>query len=201
MNAHTQSGGFVRILKWLGVVLFIVLGLLLILGLLPMSSSGMASVPDPTASYAEAVARYAEIEQAEGDIVNSVSGSHLLVHDDATPRAYVLVHGVTNSPLQWLELGEMLYDRGHNVLILRMPYHGLQSGQVSELKALTGQDLRVYADQAMDVAAGLGDEVVVVGISGGGAVAAWMAVNRPEVDRALLLAPEWRALSSGQRPV
>jgi len=30
---------------------------------------------------------------------------------------------------------------------------------------------------------------VVVGISGGGAVASWMAQNRPEVDRGLALAP------------
>jgi pimeloyl-ACP methyl ester carboxylesterase len=154
-----------------------------------MSSSGMASVPDPTASYAEAVARFQENEQAASKIVNSVSGSRLLTHGERTPRVYVLIHGITNSPLQWQELGQTLYDKGHNVLILRMPYHGLQSGQVSELKRLTGRDLRAYADQTIDLAAGLGDEMVVAGISGGAAVAAWAAANRAEVDRALLLAP------------
>jgi carboxylesterase len=112
-----------------------------------------------------------------------------LAHGEKTPRAYVMVHGTTNSPEQWQELGETLYEKGHNVLILRMPYHGLESHRVSELKALSPQDLRAYADQAADIAAGLGDEIVVVGISGGGAVASWMAQNRPEVDRALLLAP------------
>ena len=50
-----------------------------------------------------------------------------------------------------------------------MPYHGLQSHQVSELAQLTAQDLRAYADQAVDIAAGLGDEVVPVGLSGGSA--------------------------------
>ncbi len=82
MNDHTQSGGFVRILKWFGVVLLALLGLLLILGLLPVSRSGSASTPDPAASYAEAVARYEAIEQAESGIVNSVSGSKLLSHGD-----------------------------------------------------------------------------------------------------------------------
>jgi pimeloyl-ACP methyl ester carboxylesterase len=86
-------------------------------------------------------------------------------------------------------MGETLHAQGHNVLILRMPYHGLESHRVSELKRLSAQDLRAYADQAVDMAAGLGDEIVVVGISGGGAVASWMAQNRPEVDRALALAP------------
>ncbi|MEZ4515775.1 MAG: alpha/beta fold hydrolase, partial [Chloroflexota bacterium] len=189
MNEHSNSNIFKQILKWIGLILLVLIGVLLILGLFPASTSGMTSAPNPATSYDQAVARYQEIEQEESGIVGDVSGSHLLTHGERTPRAYVLVHGVTNSPLQWLELGQTLYDNGHNVLILRMPFHGLQSGQVSELKNLTGEDLREYADQAMDIAAGLGDEVVVVGISGGAAVAAWMAVNRPEVDKALLLAP------------
>jgi len=99
------------------------------------------------------------------------------------------VHGTTNSPKQWEELGETLHGLGHNVLILRMPYHGLESHSVRELAKLKPQDLRHYADQAVDIGSGLGEEVVVVGISGGAAVASWMAQNRTEVDHALLLAP------------
>ena len=177
------------ILSILGLTLLGVLAVILVLGLLPLSSRGLTSEPDPAASYEEAVARFEQAKQAEQGLVNEVSGSHLLVHGDRTPRAYVLVHGTTNSPLQWLELGETLHEQGHNVLILRMPYHGLESHRVSELKRLSPQELRAYADQAVDIAAGLGNEVVAVGISGGGAVTAWMVQNRAEVDRALLLAP------------
>lgn len=172
-----------------GIILLVVLALLLILGLIPLSPAGMTSAPAPAESYEQAIDRFEAIEQEEQGIVNDLTGSRLLEHGRATQRAYVLVHGITNSPDQWVELGQTLYDKGHNVLILRMPYHGLRSGEVSELKRLTGPDLRAYADQAIDIAAGLGDEIVVAGISGGGAVAAWAAVNRPEVDRALLLAP------------
>ena len=178
-----------RILAALGIVILGVLSVILVVGLLPISTQGLAPEPDPAGSYEEAVARFEEVEQAEQGIVNDASGSHLLVHGERTPRAYVLVHGTTNSPLQWMELGETLHQFGHNVLILRMPYHGLESHRVSELRQLTAQDLRAYADQAVDIGAGLGGEVVVVGISGGAAVASWMARNRPEVDRALLLAP------------
>ena len=185
---HTKSW-LKTILITIGLILLGVLAVILLLGLLPISSRGMASEFDPAASYEEAVARFQQAQQAEQGLVNEVSGSHLLVHGDRTPRAYVLVHGTTNSPLQWLELGQALHERGHNVLILRMPYHGLESHRVSELRRLSAQDLRAYADQAVDIAAGLGEEIVAVGISGGGAVVSWMAQNRPEIDRGLALAP------------
>lgn len=173
----------------LGIILAGVLGIILLLGLIPISSSGLESEPNPANSYDDAVARFQDFQQAEQGIINTASGSHLLVHGEKTPRAIVMIHGTTNSPRQWLELGETLHARGNNVLILRMPYHGLLSHQVSELTPLTAQDIREYADQTIDIAAGLGDEVVVVGISGGGAVGSWMAQNRPEVDRSLLLSP------------
>ena len=178
-----------RILAVLGILILVALAVILVVGLLPLSSRGLQSEPDPAGSYEEAVARFQQVEQAEQGVVNALGHSRLLVHGEKTPRVYVMVHGTTNSPEQWQELGDTLYNQGHNVLILRMPYHGLESHRVSELKRLSAPDLRAYADQAVDIAAGLGDEIVVVGISGGGAVASWMAQNRPEVDRALALAP------------
>ena len=178
-----------RVLAVVGIVLLGVLAIILLLGLLPLSSQGLQSEPDPAGTYEEAVARFQQVEQVEQGIVNDLGHSRLLVHSEKTPGVYVLVHGTTNSPEQWQELGDTLYNQGHNVLILRMPYHGLESHRVSQLGQLSPQDLRAYADKAVDIAAGLGDEIVVAGISGGGAVTAWMAQNRPEVDRALLLAP------------
>jgi pimeloyl-ACP methyl ester carboxylesterase len=178
-----------RVLKALGILLLVLLGTILFVGLFPVSYRGLDSVPSPAGSYNEAVARYKELEQAEKGIVNESSGSILLTHGQKTPRVYVLVHGITNSPFQWLEYGQMMYERGHNVLIVRMPYHGLKSHSINELKQISPQDLKIYADQVIDIAAGLGDEVYVAGISGGGAVAAWTAENRPEVVRSFLLSP------------
>lgn len=186
---HSFRMTFQRSLTVIGAVLLLGLLVILLMGLVPVSANAMAPAPQPAGSYDEAVTRFRLLQQDEAGIIDMASQSYLLSHGAPTARVYVLVHGITNSPLQWLELGQTLYAQGHNVLILRMPYHGLKSHQVSELKRLTHQDLRVYADQAVDLAAGLGDEVVVVGISGGGAVAAWMIQNRPEVQRALLLAP------------
>jgi alpha-beta hydrolase superfamily lysophospholipase len=178
-----------KLLIGLGIFLAIILGIVLFVGLFPVSYRGLESQPNPATSYEDAVARYQAIEQAEKGLVHESGKSFLLTHGQNTPRVYVLIHGVTNSPTQWLEFGQMMYDRGHNVLIVRMPYHGLKSNSVSELRKLTPQDLRAYGDQVIDIAAGLGDEVYVAGISGGGAVTAWAVQNRLEVDRAFMVSP------------
>lgn len=186
---HPVSHAVKRVLAGLGLAVVGLLALILLFGLVPLPLRGLEPQPVPAGTYDEALVRFAAVEAAEADRVNELGHSRLLTAGERTPRVYAMVHGTTNSPEQWQELGETLHARGHNVLILRMPYHGLQSHRGRELRRLRPQDLRAYADQAVDIATGLGDEVVVVGISGGGAVAAWMAQNRPEVDRALLLAP------------
>jgi pimeloyl-ACP methyl ester carboxylesterase len=83
----------------------------------------------------------------------------------------------------------MLFDLGHNVFIPRAPYHGLRSLRVSELAQLTPSDLRTYANEAVDIGCGLGDELILIGISGGATIAAWTAQNRREIDCTLLGVP------------
>jgi len=171
-NTHNLKRG----VKWLLVILVAILGMVLILGIVPASTRGLESDPDPAESYEAAIQRFQEIAAEEQAIVNDAGSSLLMSHDSPTDQVYVLIHGTTNSPRQFEELGQMLHDRGHNVLILRMPHHGLKSHDVSELKALQAEELKEYADGAIDIANGLGDEITVIGISGGGAVrrrAAW----------------------------
>jgi pimeloyl-ACP methyl ester carboxylesterase len=127
--------------------------------------------------------------EEEQPIVKELGKSLLLTHDGPTDDVYVLIHGVTNAPREFEEFGQMLYDQGSNVLRMRMPHHGMKSGDIRELGDLTPEELRAYADETIDIATGLGDHVTVVGLSGGGTVAAWMAQNREEVDRAILLSP------------
>ena len=62
-----------------------------------------------------------------------------------------------------------------------MPENGYADRATDALKRLTAEQLRDWGDSAVDIAAGLGDEVVVLGISAGGVVAAWCGQNRPEV--------------------
>jgi carboxylesterase len=94
------------------------------------------------------------------------------------------------------ELAERLHRRGANVLVLRAPGHGLR-GTVSNIADVDAEDFRDYADVAIDIGSGLGDQMTVLGLSLGGVLTAWSAQNRPEVDRAVLVAP---ALAIGGMP-
>ncbi len=186
---HHKQSVWIRIAKWFGIIILVILLAIFLLGLIPVSIDGFDSVPDPMTDYDEAVSRVEKMQEEELPITNESSRSLLMEHGQKTDEVFVLVHGVTNAPKEFEELGQMLYEQGANVLILRMPYHGLKSGDIKELKPLTTEDLRVYADETIDIANALGDKMTVMGISGGGTVAAWMTQNRPEVARTVLLSP------------
>src|SRR5206468_6376689 len=117
----------------------------------------------------------------------------LLSHGDPTPRAVVLFHGFTDSPKQFADLAESLYKAGENVLVPRLPHHAQRGRTVRELARLTATELCRVADQSVDIASGLGDSVIVAGLSVGGTMAAWSAEYRPEVKRAVVIAPAFEA--------
>jgi len=179
-----------KILKVAGFVLLVVLGFVLLLGLIPVSIPMLESSPDPVADYDEAVQRFGSVVDAEaGILMSDKAASLLLTHGEKTDKVYVLIHGWTNSPHQWLDFGQLLFDRGNNVLVIRLPQHGLASHNVGELQHATPELLRDYGDEVVDIAAGLGDEVHVVGLSVGGVIASWIAQNREGVVRVMPISP------------
>ena len=177
--------GVVALLAALAVLL--VAAVLIVV--LPVPTAGLRSRPNPAAGYDEALRRFAAIEAAEAPLVNPAIHSLLLTHGRPTRRVFVFVHGITNSPRQFEELGRLLHARGHTVYVPLLPRHGRRSMRLAELRGLRAEELRDYADAAVDLAAGLGEEIVAIGISGGAAIVGWMGHNRPEMHTALLLAP------------
>lgn len=178
-----------RAAKIIGIILLAILALVIIIGIIPVSKDGLSSSPDPASGYDAAVQRFEDILAEEKGIVNDAADSQLMTHGEQTERVYVLVHGWTNSPRQFQELGELLYERGNNVLIHRIPQHGLKSNSVGELKNIEIEDLSAYADETIDIAAGLGEEVHVIGLSVGGEIASWVAQNRDDVERVMVVSP------------
>jgi esterase/lipase len=143
--------------------------------------------PKPAADY-QAALQLAQAFQL-GDSAAATGGeSIILVHGHRTPRAFVLFHGLTNSPRQFRGLAATLYDSGDNVFVPRLPEHALRGATSSDLGRLTAESLRNVGDAAIDIASGLGDTVVVLGVSLGGNVAAWTAQFRP-VTRVVIVAP------------
>jgi esterase/lipase len=115
--------------------------------------------------------------------------TQFMTHGSKTRRAIVFAHGYTTCPIQFVELGKRFYDLGYNVLIPLVPHHGLADRMTDEQSQLTAEELATYASQVVDIAQGLGDHVVMAGISQGGVVTGWVAQNRKDVDLAVLIAP------------
>lgn len=147
--------------------------------------------PRPVADYDEALRRIARMGGDADSLVNPLCRTRLLTHGEKAPRAIVLFHGFTNCPRQFDRLGLQFARLGFNVLIPRQPRHGLRDRMTTALGTLTAEDWAATAEEAIDIAHGLGDRVSVAGLSTSGIVVGWLAQNRPDIDRAMLIAPSF----------
>jgi carboxylesterase len=149
----------------------------------------LRSKPRPAKSYEHAVALVRELSNADTSAISTECRTLFMNHGGRTPRVVVMLHGLTNCPAQFEVLGRLCFERGDNVLIPRLPRHGLADRMTDELARTDAEELREFTDRALDPALGLGDHVTVVGLSIGGTLAAWAGQNRSDVDRAVLIAP------------
>lgn len=181
----------IRKVLWGTAAVFVALLLIVaLLGLFPVRVRAEAQA-DPADSYNEALTRIAATnseERGRGDIMPDCE-SILMGHGDRTAETIVFFHGFTSCPRQFAELGELFYAKGYNVYIPLAPYHGHVDRRGLGLKELRANDLATHGMEAIDIARGLGDRVTVVGLSGGGAVAAWVAQNRDDVALVAPIAP------------
>lgn len=156
----------------------------------PLPLDDLVSAPDPAPSHDDAMARWARAQEKEGaHPLHNGGRSIVLTHGYETDRVFVLLHGLTNAPRQFRELGGKLFATGANVVIPRLAHHGLADRMTDAHAALTAQDLIAYAQYGVDLAQGLGKKVTVVGLSISGISAAWLAQNRDDIDQVFLLAP------------
>jgi alpha-beta hydrolase superfamily lysophospholipase len=139
-------------------------------------------------AYAGAAAAFEAIAAAEGDDVHPQARTTLLTHGNRTADAYLLLHGLTASPGQWLPFAQRLFAQGANVYVPRLPHHGLRDRMTEALENVTSHELAAFARHALRTARGLGDRLTVIGFSVGGLLTSWLAQYGP-VDRAVIVAP------------
>lgn len=144
--------------------------------------------PDPVSTYDEALTRFAQLRDRDSQRVNPACRTRLLTHGHRTPRAVVIFHGLSNCPQQFAALADQLHVAGYNVLLSRLPRHGMER-QADDLAGLTTEEMIASATVAVDIVRGLGDDVTVMGLSAGGALAVWCAQNRNDVDRIVAISP------------
>ena len=92
------------------------------------------------------------------------------------------------SPAQFERVAADLFDRGHNVVVPRLPQHGHADRMSTALERLRAEELYEAVTDYVSVAQELGERVTVAGFSLGGLLAAWIGQHY-EIDRCVPIAP------------
>ena len=138
----------------------------------------------------------ASFQALDGPNVNPACRTRLYVHGRRTESSLVLLHGFTNCPQQFDDLGKSFYELGWNVLIPRYPRHGYSDRLTTSIAELRAEMLIAITNRAAEAGAGLGERLTVAGLSLGGILTGYLAQTREDVDAAVLIAPMF-----GLRPI
>src|SRR5215207_7180848 len=93
---------------------FTVVSLFLWLAVRPAPIGEIESHPNPVTSYEEAVARVKAMQQEDNqDLAQDVCISKLYDHGKQTEHVVILLHGFTNCPEQFNEIGKQHFEAGH----------------------------------------------------------------------------------------
>ncbi|TVP44473.1 MAG: alpha/beta hydrolase [Mongoliibacter sp.] len=113
------------------------------------------------------------------------------IHKSKTPYSIVYVHGFGASEREGSPVNRELGKHfGANVYLLRLPEHGIS--RPDAFKHLTAQSLLDEVREAYMIGKSLGDSVIVVGTSMGGALSLVLASERPDMKALVLYSPAIR---------
>ncbi|WP_211173056.1 alpha/beta hydrolase [Brasilonema bromeliae] len=126
-------------------------------------------------------------------IRNDACRSKIFLHPHPTSKVCLFFHGFTAGPYQFEPIGKKLFDAGYNVLVPLQPGHGVAGDWNGDNPPPLPTEREIYQGFALywlKVAQNLGEQVIVGGISTGGNLAAWLALEHPQsIEKALLFAP------------
>lgn len=174
--------------RWLWLLLSLLV-LMLIPMFIPWQTGNLTSQPNPAKDYLEALHRLNDMRFHASPELNPLCQPQLLDQGQPVEKAIILVHGYTSCPQQFMELGKRFYNLGYNVLLVPMPHHGLSNRMTTDHAELTAEELTAYADEVVDIAQGLGEKVIMAGLSVGGVVTAFAGTHREDLDLAVLISP------------
>jgi esterase/lipase len=120
--------------------------------------------------------------------VDAKGRSIAYVHETRRRRSFVLLHGMSASPAQFERVARDLYERGHNVVVPRLPRHGHADRLSTALERLRADELYDAAAESVAIARELGERVTIAGFSLGGLLAAWTAQHY-RIERCVPIAP------------
>ncbi len=156
----------------------------------------------PPPAIASSPAREAAIARLRAGVAEEArlplqkgSETRLYLHEGPAPRGVlVMYHGFSAGTWQFDLLAKQAYEAGYDVVVPRLPGHGLRDAKgvedPSQLpKAADWKRYQAFAEQTYQLSAGLGGPVSVLGLSVGANVALDVAEHHPEIQRVVAYAP------------
>ncbi len=117
-----------------------------------------------------------------------------IVWQDSTKKqktkiAFLYIHGFSASQMEGDPVHRNIAKKYQaNLYLARLASHGIDLGDET-MKTVTTDEFIVSAEHALAVAKTLGDEVIVIGTSFGGALTAYLASKHPEIKAIVLYSP------------
>lgn len=108
---------------------------------------------------------------------NLIAGAEAWSHEGG-PVGVLVLHGFTGNPGSMRALAGQLAAAGHTVDLPRLPGHGTV---IEEMIPTGWGDWSAHAEERYQLLAQRCDKVVVVGLSMGGALAAWLGSHHAEI--------------------
>ena len=170
-------------------------GLILVMASFVMTAACWSKVP-VTRSW-EAPLKRCDTESLEACFQKRSEANHAfeMLHREAdgsikrTKRVALLIHGLSDSPYFYRDIAPILFRQGYNVLAIRTTAHGTDKSHLASVSRK-----RWYEDMkyGMDEAKKLGDEIILAGMSLGGALVLREALVNSEVKGLLLFSAAFK---------
>ncbi|MBK9391577.1 MAG: alpha/beta fold hydrolase [Bacteroidetes bacterium] len=180
-----------KILKYVGgIVLF--LAIVYLIGPKPSKPVFDTPVPDLPGSLIELETMINTSEKAIRGI--KPDNEARIVWADSTRKektkiVFLYLHGFTGSFAEGEPVHRNLAKKYNaNLYLARLAEHGIDRGD-SNLISLTADNYAASAETAYKIAQQLGDEVILIGTSAGGALSLFLASHHPEIKAVVLYAP------------
>lgn len=156
-----------------------------------MSPTVFHAHPQPITDYRTAAAKIAAMQAKETATpgFNPDSQTIFLTQGQKTRRAVLWFHGYTSAPPEFGALAQLCCEKGYNAFVPCIPHHGFKDRMSPEGSRIKTEELARFSDEMVDLMHGLGEEIVVGGLSMGGAMTCWVAQERADVDTAVIVAP------------
>ena len=105
-----------------------------------------------------------------------------------TPYSIVYIHGFGASPMEGDPVHRFLATHfGANLFVTRLPEHGIK--RENGMEYMSAQKLADAVGEAYQIGKSLGDSVIVVGTSMGGALTLLLASQQPDIKAVVLYSP------------